>query len=342
MARQSSERATRADVAREAGTSVAVVSYVINNGPRPVAEATRLRVLEAVRKTGYRPNSLARALALGTTKTYGLVVPDIGNAFIASFAHALQQEALSNGMVMLLGDAGNSRQRELELINNLLSQQVDGLFYNSVDRHPYIDIIQASGTPLVMLDRVDPALNVNILRVDEREAAHQVTTHLLSHGYQQVGIISGPPEMYNAQDRLAGWRQALADFGIPARPEWIFPAAYTREGGYLATKKMLRGALPRALFASNELQAIGCVRALAEQRLRVPQDMALVCFNGTEQSAFHVPSLTTVRQPVDAMAKKALAMLAAPQSQVQLSEFSHQLQIGESCGCGPVSAAVQN
>lgn len=343
MARQSSERATRADVAREAGTSVAVVSYVINNGPRPVAEATRLRVLEAVRKTGYRPNSLARALALGTTKTYGLVVPDIGNAFIASFAHALQQEALSNGMVMLLGDAGNSRQRELELINNLLSQQVDGLFYNSVDRHPYIDIIQASGTPLVMLDRVDPALNVNILRVDEREAAHQVTTHLLSHGYQQVGIISGPPEMYNAQDRLAGWRQALADFGIPARPEWIFPAAYTREGGYLATKKMLRGgALPRALFASNELQAIGCVRALAEQRLRVPQDMALVCFNGTEQSAFHVPSLTTVRQPVDAMAKKALAMLVAPQSEVQLSEFSHQLQIGESCGCGPVSAAVQN
>jgi len=320
-----------------------VVSYVINNGPRPVAEATRLRVLEAVQKTGYRPNSLARALALGTTKTYGLVVPDIGNAFIASFAHALQQEALSNGMVMLLGDAGNSRQRELELINNLLSQQVDGLFYNSVDRHPYIDIIQASGTPLVMLDRVDPALNVNILRVDESEAAHQVTTHLLSHGYRQVGVISGPPEMYNAQDRLAGWRQALADFGVPEQPEWIFPAAYTREGGYLATKKMLRGnTLPEALFTSNELQAIGCVRALAEHQLRVPQDIALVCFNGTEQSAFHVPSLTTVRQPVNAMAKKALAMLAAPQSKVQLSEFSHQLQIGESCGCGLICAVVQD
>ncbi|MBV4368205.1 LacI family DNA-binding transcriptional regulator [Erwinia sp. BNK-24-b] len=332
MARQGL-RATRADVAREAGTSVAVVSYVINNGPRPVAEATRLRVLAAVQKTGYRPNSLARALALGSTKTYGLVVPNISNAFVASFAHALQQEALSNGMVMLLGDAGDSRQRELELINSLLSQQVDGLFYNSVDRHPYIDIIQASGTPLVMLDRVDPALNVNILRVDECEAARQVTLHLLSHGYKEAGMISGPLEMFNAQDRLAGWRQALAEYGVTERPEWIFPAPYTREGGYQAAKEMLQGELPRALFIANEMQAIGCIRALAEQQLRVPEHIALVCFNGTEQSAYHVPSLTTVRQPVEAMAKKALAMLASPQNDVQLSEFAHQLQIGESCGC---------
>ncbi len=326
-------RATRVDVAREAGTSVAVVSYVINNGPRPVANATRLRVLEAVRKTGYRPNSVARALASGTSKTYGLVVPNIDNAFVASFAHALQQEALSNGMVMLLGDAGDCRKRELELINNLLSQQVDGLFYTSVDRHPYIDLIQASGTPLVMLDRVDPALKVNIVRVNEREAAYQVTAHLLSHGYQDVGIISGPLEMFNTQDRLAGWRQALQDFGLRERSEWIFPAAYTREGGYQAAKDMLRGQLPRALFASNEMQAIGCIRALAEHHISVPQQVALVCFNGTDQAAFHVPSLTTVRQPVEAMAKAALAMLSQPGDEVHLSEFSHQLQPGESCGC---------
>lgn len=327
-------RATRSDVAKEAGTSVAVVSYVMNNGPRPVAEATRLRVLEAIKKTGYRPNSVARALASGTTKTYGLVVPNISNAFIASFAHALQQEALSNGMVMLLGDAGDSRQRELELINNLLSRQVDGLFYNSVDRHPYIDVIQATGTPLVMLDRVDPSLKVNILRVDEREAARQVTSHLLSHGYQDIGIICGPLERFNTQDRLAGWRQALADAGVTERAEWIFPTSYTREGGYEAGQQMLKtGALPRALFASNEAQAIGCIRALSEHNITVPEQVALVCFNGTDQSAFHVPSLTTVRQPVGEMAKRAIAMLTAPEGEAQLSEFAHQLEIGESCGC---------
>lgn len=334
MARQSHHRATRSDVAREAGTSVAVVSYVINNGPRPVAPATRERVLAAIKKTGYRPNNVARALASGTTKTYGLVVPNVANAFIASLAHAMQQEALANDMVMLLGDAGDSRKRELQLLNNLLSQQVNGLFYISVDRHPYIDLLQSSGTPFVMLDQVDPALAVSVLRVDEREASRQVTQHLLSHGYLDVGIICGPLEMLNAQERLRGWREALAESDLMQRPEWIFTAPYTREGGYQAARRMLLGATrPRALFATNEAQAIGCIRALSEQGLRVPEDVALVCFNGTEQSAYHVPSLTTVRQPVREMAKTAIAMLSAWTGEATLSEFSHQLEIGESCGC---------
>ncbi len=107
-------------------------------------------------------------------------------------AHMLLQESLNHGHVMLLGDAGDDRKRELELIQGLLNRQVDGLFYTSVDRHPFIYIIKASGTPLVMLDRVDPQPGVSMLRVDERDAAFQVTSHLLSHGYQQVGMISGP------------------------------------------------------------------------------------------------------------------------------------------------------
>ncbi len=225
MSKQNPQRATRADVAKEAGTSVAVVSYVVNNGPRPVAPATRERVLAAIKKIGYRPNNVARALASGTTKTYGLVVPNINNAFIASLANALQQEAQANDMVMLLGDSGDNRKRELQLINNLLGQQVNGLIYTSVDRHPYIDVLQASNTPFVMLDRVDPSLQVSVLRVDERAASRQVTAHLLSHGYQDVGIISGPLEMLNAQDRLQGWREALAEQGVAQREEWGFRRA---------------------------------------------------------------------------------------------------------------------
>ncbi|MBM7344521.1 LacI family DNA-binding transcriptional regulator [Pantoea coffeiphila] len=333
-AKQNPHRATRADVAREAGTSVAVVSYVINNGPRPVAATTRERVLAAIKKTGYRPNNVARALASGTTKTWGLIVPNIDNAFIASLAHALQQEALANDMVMLLGDSGDSRRRELQLINNMLSQQVSGLFYISVDRHPYTDLLQASGTPFVMLDSVDPALQVSVLRVDEREASRQVTAHLLSHGYGEAGIICGPLEMLNTQERLLGWREALAEHGVQENPQWIFSTPYTREGGYLAAKKMLQGAtVPRALFATNEAQAIGCIRALSEQGLKVPEDVALVCFNGTQQSAYHVPSLTTVRQPVAEIAKAAIVMLAEWNGKAMLREFSHRLEIGESCGC---------
>lgn len=334
MAKPILQRVTRADVAKAAGTSVAVVSYVVNNGPRPVAEATRLRVLEAIKQTGYRPNGVARALASGRTKTYGLVVPNISNPFVASVAHALQQEALNNGLIMLLGDAGDSRQREKELLQNLLAHPVDGLFYTSVDRHPYIEMIQASGTPFVMLDRVDPGLAVSILRVDERVASRQVTEHLLSHGYQDVGMITGPRDMLNAQDRLDGWLDAMQHRGLTVNDAWIVPARYNREGGYEAAKHLLTlSSLPRALFCSNEGQAIGVIRAFAEQGLQVPKDVALVCFNGTDHAAYHVPTLTTVRQPIREMAKTAIGMLRAWTGDAMLHEVEHELQLGESCGC---------
>ena len=334
MAKSPTGNVTRSDVAKAAGTSVAVVSYVINNGPRPVAEATRQRVLAAIQQTGYRPNAVARALASGSTKTFGLIVPNIANPFVASMAHVLLQESLNHGHVMLLGDAGDDRQRELELIQGLLNRQVDGLFYTSVDRHPYIDVIQASGTPLVMLDRIEPRPGVSMLCVNEREAARQVTAHLLSHGYQQVGMISGPREMLNAQDRIQGWRDAMAQHGLTVDEALIFPAGYSRQGGYDAGQRMIAsGRVPRALFTSNEGQAIGCIRALSEHGLRVPHDVALVCFNGTEQSAFHVPTLTTVRQLLREMARSAIAMLKNGHGEAQLAEFPHHLEIGESCGC---------
>lgn len=333
MTQSSSQRVTRADVAREAKTSVAVVSYVINNGPRPVAAATRQRVLMAIKKTGYRPNGIARALASGSTQTYGLIVPNISNPFISSMAHALQREAFADGKILLLGDSGDNSGRERELINNLLHRQVDGLIYTSVDRHPYIELIQDSHTPLVMLDRVDQALNVSVIQVNEQQAAYQATQHLIEHGYSDIGIICGPREMLNTQDRLEGWRLALEKSGLEVNPDWIYSTDYTRAGGYEATQHMLNGQIPRALFATNEQQAFGCLRALAEQGIRVPQDLALTSFNGTQESAYNVPSLTTVRQPVEKMACEAISMLKSWNGEVCRIEFEFDLHLGESCGC---------
>ncbi|PHM36323.1 LacI family DNA-binding transcriptional regulator [Xenorhabdus innexi] len=327
------KKVTRTDVAKEAGTSVAVVSYVVNNGPRPVAEATRQRVLEAIKKTGYRPNGIAKALVSGMTQAYGLIVPNISNPFISSMAHALQQEAFKYGQVLLLGDSGDDRKREKKLINNLLQRQVDGLIYISVDRHPHIELIQESGTPCVMLDRVDAKLNVSAIIVNERLAAFKATQHLVQHGYRDIAIICGPRDMLNTQDRIAGWRDALQQANVVVHEEWIFSTDYTRTGGYEMTLKMLKGKRPRALFATNELQAFGCLRALSEHGIKVPGDLALICFNATQQSQFNVPSLTAVRQPVGKMAKTAIEMLKTWSGEARECEFEFDLQIGESCGC---------
>lgn len=326
-------KVTRVDVAREAGTSVAVVSYVINNGPRPVAEATKQKVLAAIKKTGYRPNGIAKALASGSTQTYGLVIPDISNPFLASIAHALQREAFKHCHVLLLGDAGDSRVREKELINNLLLRQVEGLIYTSVDRHPYIDLIQSSGTPCVMLDRVDPTEGVSALQVNEKLAAYKITRHLIEHGFKDIGIICGPIEMLNTQDRLSGWENALVEANLEIQQKWVIAGQYTRDWGYQAIYQMQKIGFPEAIFATNELQAFGCLKALAELKLRVPEDIALVCFNGTVQSEYTVPTLTTVRQPVDKIAEKAIQILQNWPNKEAICEVDFELQIGHSCGC---------
>ncbi|EPL9570099.1 LacI family DNA-binding transcriptional regulator [Providencia rettgeri] len=333
MSDANSRKVTRVDVAREAGTSVAVVSYVINNGPRPVAAATKQKVLAAIKKTGYRPNGIAKALASGSTQTYGLVIPDISNPFLASIAHALQREAFKHGHVLLLGDAGDSRAREKELINNLLLRQVEGLIYTSVDRHPYVDMIQASGTPCVMLDRVEASEGVSTIQVNEKLAAYQITHHLIEHGYKNIGIICGPNEMLNTQDRLSGWQEALETSSLEVQQKWILAGEYSRDWGYQAVYQMQKVGLPEAIFATNELQAFGCLKALAELKVRVPEDIALVCFNGTVQSEYTVPTLTTVRQPVDKIAEKAIHILQNWPYKEAVCEVEFELQIGHSCGC---------
>lgn len=326
-------KVTRVDVAREAGTSVAVVSYVINNGPRPVAEATKQKVLAAIKKTGYRPNGIAQALASGSTQTYGLVIPDISNPFLASIAHALQREAFTHGHVLLLGDSGDSRAREKEIINNLLLRRVEGLIYTSVDRHPYIELIQASGTPCVMLDRIEPMDGISSIQVNEKLAAYKITQHLIEHGHKNIGIICGSEDMLNTQDRLNGWETALKEASLDINPSWVLAGDYSRLWGYQATHQMYQRGLPKAIFATNELQAFGCLKALAELKLRVPEDMALVCFNGTIQSEYSVPSLTTVRQPIDKIAKKAISILQGSIHNGAVYEVEFELQIGNSCGC---------
>ena len=327
-------RVTREDVASLAGTSVAVVSYVINNGPRPVAKATRERVLQAIHQTGYQPNSIARALASGTTRTFGVVVPDISNPFIASLAHELLQESMRYGHVMLLGDSGDNCQRERDIIQGLLNRQVDGLIYISADRQPHTEIIRRSGTPVVMLDGVEPEEGVSVLRMNERQAAREVTEHLLSHGYREVGIITGPARMLNSRDRLQGWLDAMEQAGLTVNPHWVVAADYTRQGGYQAALQLLSvRERPRALFICNEQMAIGSLRAFYQQGVRVPDDLAIAGFNGTDQGAYHLPALTSVRQPIADIASTAIRLLHEWQTGGGLHEIRFYLEAGETCGC---------
>ncbi len=340
MNTRETQRVTRRDVAALAGTSVAVVSYVVNNGPRPVASATRDRVLAAIEATGYHPDGIARALAAGSTKTYGLVVPDISNPFFAAVAHAIEDEMFSRGRVLLLGDSAESREREHEIVSNLLQRRVDGLLYIGVHHHPRVHEIVPSGTPVVVLDRIDETSPAASVVVDNVGGARAAVEHLIHHGYRRIACISGPEEHLVAQDRRTGWESALTAAGMSASPALVHSAPFSRAGGLDAGRRLLaQPVLPRAVLVSSDQQAIGLVSALAEAGVRVPEDLAVFSFDGTEDSAYCVPPLSTVRQPVEEMARHAIGLLTEPDRyESRRVVCAYELVLRRSCGCPPVAA----
>ncbi|MFG1951099.1 extracellular solute-binding protein [Micromonospora sp. NPDC048830] len=301
-------RVTRQDVAREARTSVAVVSYVINDGPRRVAPATRQRVLDAIEKTGYRPNVIAQALAGGRSGVLGLVVPDISNSFFSALAKSIEDEVFREGQVLLVGNSAESAVREARLITSFVERQVDGLLYVGVGHHSPVEEAIRAGIPVVALDRRDRFSDISSVVVDNFDGAAMATDHLVGHGHRRIAIIAGPSNLFTSVERIGGWRKTLKAHGLPDDESFFFEAPFSRAGGYQAAVSLFRRGTADAVLVADEMQALGVLAAAADAGVRVPGDLAIVTFDGTEQSMFSVPPLTTVGQPLTDIARHAVAL----------------------------------
>ncbi|MEQ3549029.1 LacI family DNA-binding transcriptional regulator [Pseudonocardia nematodicida] len=327
-------RVTQADVARAAGVSTAVVSYVINEGPRPIAAATRERVLRAMAETGYRPNGVARALVSGATRTLGLVVPELANQFFATLAHALETEASRHGLVLVLGDSGQSVDRESTLVETFVDRRVDGLIYVGVGAHDAIEIATSAGTPVVVLDRVADDDRAASVVIDNVQGAAVATRHLIEHGRRALGCLLGPETVPTARARHAGWQQAVHDAGGRVDPRLVEWAPFSKEGGYRAGLRMLRLASPPdGMFVASEDQALGLLCAAAELGVAVPGSLAVVSFDGTDSSRFSVPPLTTVAPRFTDIARRTIELLRSPDVPPRSETSTTDLVVRSSCGC---------
>lgn len=330
---------TRADVAREAGTSTAVVSYVINGGPRPVAAQTRERVVAAIKKTGYRPNSVARSLANGSSDTYALLVTDMANPFLSGLAQALERAFFAHGKTLLVGDSGDDPDREIELLEAFQRQQVSGLVWYGVDQPLPVDSIASFPFPAVLLNQ-PPKFNVDghagrrvRVAVDEFAEAEMATSHLIEHGRQRVAIISGPKGRLNSRERIRGWQAAINQAELDVMSTDQVAAPFTRQGGYEAAELLPDDV--DAVFASNEQQAMGLLAGLAERGVLVPDDVAVTAINGTFMAEYLVPSLTAVHladdDAADAIAQVLTGSGSTPESDV--IPLDPVLVRRRSCGC---------
>ncbi|WP_062208117.1 LacI family DNA-binding transcriptional regulator [Streptomyces sp. NBRC 109706] len=334
-------KVTRDDVARLAGTSTAVVSYVINNGPRPVAAATRERVLAAIKELGYRPDRVAQAMASQRTDLIGLIVPDARQPFFAEMAHAVEQAAAERGKMVLVGNSDYLDEREVHYLRAFLGMRVSGLILISQgpSEHAATEI-DAWDARVVLLHRRPEAIDDVAVVLDDVGGAERLTRHLLDHGHPYVaclgGVDSTPEHGDPVTDHVTGWRRAMAVAGLDTEGR-LFKAPYNRYDAYHIALELLAGPdRPPALVCATDDQAIGVLRAARELRIDVPGELAVAGFDDVKEAGLTDPPLTTVGSDREAMARAAVDLAIGDTAGApvdRLRQFPVALRLRASCGC---------
>ncbi|GHJ30323.1 MULTISPECIES: LacI family DNA-binding transcriptional regulator [Streptomyces] len=337
-------KVTRDDVARLAGTSTAVVSYVINNGPRPVAPATRERVLAAIKELGYRPDRVAQAMASRRTDLIGLIVPDARQPFFAEMAHAVEQAAAERGKMVLVGNSDYLDEREVHYLRAFLGMRVSGLILISQGMSENAAAeIEAWDARVVLLHERPEAIDDVAVVLDDTGGAQLAVRHLLEHGHEYVACLGGteitPTVGDPVTDHVEGWRRAMHEAGRTTEGR-LFQAPYNRYDAYKVALELLSGPdRPPAIFCATDDQAFGVLRAARELRIEVPGELAVAGFDDVKEAHLTDPPLTTVGSDRPAMARAAVDLVLedgvrlAGSRRERVKQFPSALVVRRSCGC---------
>ncbi len=295
------------DVAEQADVSVTTVSHVINES-RPVSDELRARVLSAMQELGYKPNRLARSLRQGRTYTIGMIVPDSANPFFAEVARGIEDTTFGHGYSLILCNSDGNLEKELFYADHLAEKQVDGILFIAAGvSSEHIELLLHRRIPVVVVDRNLPDVAVDAVLTDNRGGGYLATQHLLNLGHRRIACVTGPSDVTPSADRVAGYRQAMQEAGIPVDEELILRGNFDYESGYRAAETLLSlSPRPTAIFACNDLTAVGVLSAANRLGLRVPEDLSVVGYDDVRLASFTVPLLTTVQQP-----KHEIGVLAA-------------------------------
>ena len=304
--------ATLRDVAALAGVSVKTVSNVVN-GYAFVRPENRRRVEEALATTGYRPHLGARNLRRGRTGFLALMVPELGIPYFAELAALVITAAHAHEWNVLIEQTRGTREQERSTLASLGPHLIDGAIISPEALHADDLAAADAGVPVVMLGEHEVDVAIDRVAIDNVGAARTAVEHLLGLGRRRVAAIGDNPRRGTAALRLRGYREALAAAGLPVDPALVAPAeSYHRRDGAEAMRALLaRPDPPDAVFCFNDLLAVGALRAAAEHGCRVPDDLAVVGFDGSEEGAYSTPTLSTVAPDKAAIAERAVERVAA-------------------------------
>jgi LacI family transcriptional regulator len=329
------------DVARQAGVSVATVSYVLN-GRAGVGAESKQRVLRAASDLGFRPNRLARGLRGRRTRVLGLLLANVSNPFYPDIAAGIVAAAAAEGYQVFLGHTNDSSEVQQREVEAMLDHRCDGLIFTTItdDDRALLEELLASGVPCVQTVRHIPGLEADYVGIDNEAGGHEIARHLIDLGYRDIAVIAGPQNSSASRDRFAGVHRALREGGIELPEDRFAQSDLTREGGHQAACRFLGGrAHPEAIVCGNDMIALGAIDAVIDCDLGVPSDVAITGFDDMPFASSRLVQLTTIRQPPEEFGSVSVRLLLDRLENPSLLPrqiiLPHSLVIRRSCGAPP-------
>lgn len=302
--------ATMSDVAKVAGVSATTVSHVVNQ-TRRIDPETERAVVAAIEKVGYVNDRVARSLRTGKTKTIGLAISAISNPYFGDVVHAIEKRVTANGHSLLLADTHDDADYELRAVTHLLAHRPDGvLIAPSSDPHESLSRIARRRIPTVLIDRVSPDIGTwsfDAVGVENTGPTAELVEHLAALGHTRIGMVPGRPGLQTTIERVAGFREGLLRRGLELDERYIGPGELS-PGDAVDTLLALPDP-PTAIVMGNNQATIEAVRRLSERGVEIPRDLSIASFDDFPWADLFHPRLTAIRQPVDELGERAVAML---------------------------------
>jgi DNA-binding LacI/PurR family transcriptional regulator len=298
------------DVAAKAGVSIATVSKVINNTGR-IGDKTKKNVLKVMEEIKYQPSVVASALTGKHTNTIGLLIPDIANSFFAEMARSIEDRGHELGFSVVMCNTDNEPEKEAQYLKWLQRKSVDGIILGTgIQNDVTLNELIEQKIPTALIARDMPSLSVDTVLVDDFVGGYKATSHLISLGHQDIAFIVGNLNNLSEKERLRGYKQALQEAEVKVDEKNIVSGNLSIEDAKGTMKDLLKSAKrPTAVFALNDLLAIGAIQGAKECGLSIPDDLSVVGFDNTILATINDPPLTTIAQPIQDMGRQVIDLL---------------------------------
>ncbi|MBK8946901.1 MAG: LacI family DNA-binding transcriptional regulator [Ignavibacteriae bacterium] len=327
-------------IAKEAGVSTATVSRALS-GSLSIKDSTKENILKIANKFEYRPSHFARSLSTKKTDTIGLILPGLDGDFFMSVIHNIDDEVHKANKYLMVSSTNSQRDEIDTVIEFMATGRVDGILLMAPKLNKRIELIsKKKQTPIVFLNSSKSINNIVNFTVDNFNGAKSVVEHLISHGYKKIAMIKGPKGNCEAEERFRGFQKALEENELILNNNFIYDGDFTIDSGYQGFLNLVNQKnKPDAIFAANDMTAVGIYQGAKSLKLNIPNDLAVAGFDNIYISQIISPILTTVKVPIGLLASNAVQYLLkminkeVDQNLPLLHNLGTSLIIGESCGC---------